>query len=97
MFQVVVQNDPDTDCSSDDLDPAIEEFCSPRSIESYLRAYAMVVGDIELKYYNNLEGITFLWFCATFMCTIVMLNVLIAVVQISYDRSQEVGVILFRR
>ena len=47
MFQVVVQNDPDTDCSSDELDPAIEEFCSPRSIESYLRAYAMVVGDIE--------------------------------------------------
>jgi len=93
----LVRNDPYIDCSSDELDPAIEEFCSRRSIESYLRAYAIVVGDFEFEQYNNLDGITFLWFCTTFMGTIVMLNVLIAVVTISYSNSQEVSVILFRR
>ena len=97
MFQIVSRNHDDIDCSSDDLDPAIEEFCSRRSIESYLRTYAIVIGDFELEQYNGLGGITLLWFAVTFIGAVVMLNVLIAVVTLSYSSSQESSVILFRR
>lgn len=97
MFQLVTQGSDDIDCSADDLDPAIEEFCSRRSIEGYLRTYAIVVGDFELEQYNGLNSITFFWFMTTFLGTIVMLNVLIAIVTISYASSQQVSVILFRR
>ena len=97
MFQLSVRNNPDIDCSDEDLDPAIEEFCSQRSIESYLRTYAIVVGDFEFEQYNRLGAVTFFWFMVTFFGTVVMLNVMIAVVTMSYGEAQEDSVILFRR
>lgn len=97
MFQLVVRNHDDIDCTQVELDPAIEEYCSPRSIDSYLRTYAIVVGDFEFEQYNDLGGVTFLWFCTTFLGTVVMLNVLIAIVTLSYSSSQESSVLLFRR
>lgn len=97
MFQLVVRYDDDLDCSADDNDPAVEEFCSPRSFDAYLRTYAIVVGDFELEQYNRLKGVTFLWFVTTFFGTIILLNVLIALVTLSYSNSQESSVILFRR
>ena len=97
MFQLLVRNDSDIDCLSDDLDPAIEEFCSPRSLDAYLRTYAIVVGDFEFEQYNGLGATTFIWFLVTFYGTIVMLNVMIAIVTMSYSSSQEESVILFRR
>lgn len=97
MFNLVVSNDAQIDCSEDDLDPAIEEFCSRRNIDAYLRTYAIVVGDFELSQYNGLEAVTFLWFCTTFLGTIVMLNILIAIVTLSYASSHESSIILFRR
>ncbi len=97
MFHLIVRNKNDIDCSAEDIDPAIEEFCSPRSFDAYLRTYAIVVGDFELEQYNDLGPVTFLWFCTTFFGTVVMLNVLIAVVTISYANSQESSLILFRR
>lgn len=97
MFHLVVSNVDSVDCSAVDLDAAMEAYCSPRSIDSYLRTYAIVVGDFDLEEYNDLGSITFLWFCTTFFGTIVMLNVLIAVVTISYANSQQSSVILFRR
>lgn len=97
MFQVVATNSDDIDCSSTDQDAAIEDFCSHESVDSFLRAYAVVVGDFELEQYNRLGGVTVLWFCLSFLGTVVMLNVLIAVVTISYSNSLGASVILFRR
>lgn len=97
MFQLLVRNNGDMDCSDPDLNPSLQEFCSKRSIDSYLQTYAIVVGDLDFEDYNNLGPITFLWFSTTFVGTILLLNSLIAIVTISYANSQESSVILFRR
>ena len=97
MFQLIVRNDSDVDCSDPDLDDSLKQFCSNRSIDSYLQTYAIVVGDLNYNEFNDLGAITFLWFSATFIGTILLLNALIAVVTISYANSHESSVILFRR
>ena len=97
MFQLIIRNDNDVDCSDPDLGGSLKQFCSNRSMDSYLQTYAIVVGDIDYDEYNNLGAITFLWFSTTFIGTILLLNALIAVVTISYANSHESSVILFRR
>jgi hypothetical protein len=78
MFHLIFLNDGDIECEGDDLEDPNEDFCASRSIDSYLRVYAIIVGDFELSDYKQENTVVVLWFFVTFFGTVVLLNVLIA-------------------
>ena len=72
--------DPSTDRS------AIGDFCSHSFLRGFVRAYSIIVGDIELTDYRESPLITVLWTFFTLFGVIILLNVLIAIVTDSYER-----------
>ncbi len=50
MFHLIFVHDDDLDCteSQDDFS-ASQDFCSPNVIDSYLRVYAVIIGDAQLS------------------------------------------------
>jgi hypothetical protein len=59
--------------------------------------YSLILGDFELSQYQLSDGVTFLFVTLTLLGTIIMLNVLIAVVTNSYEGSIGTSVIIFRK
>eukprot|EP00565_Helicotheca_tamesis_P002190 CAMPEP_0185734830 /NCGR_PEP_ID=MMETSP1171-20130828/23573_1 /TAXON_ID=374046 /ORGANISM="Helicotheca tamensis, Strain CCMP826" /LENGTH=330 /DNA_ID=CAMNT_0028404933 /DNA_START=340 /DNA_END=1332 /DNA_ORIENTATION=+ len=80
-------------CEEDFLDPsnrmlsARDDFCSPHPLQSYVRIYSVVVGDVSLDDFQQTTLVTALFVGFTFFGIIVLLNILIAIVQDSYSKS----------
>jgi len=84
-------------CDVDQLNPASEDFCTEQVLDSYLRVYAIIVGDFDLSDFRQTEPITIVWFLVTFIGLIVLLNTLIAIISVSYENSHASSQLLFRR
>jgi hypothetical protein len=97
MFHVIFTTDSDIECEGNDLYVSNEDFCSESTMDSYLRVYAIILGDFEMVEYRQSTAVTVLWFLLTFFGIIILFNVFIAVVSDSYARSQEDSVLIFRR
>jgi len=101
MVHTIVTRDPQGICVG--VDPMVnfsleEDYCAqPPLLRSTLRAYSLIVGDISLDDYRDSPFITFIWVLFTFFGVIILLNVLIAVVTASYNRSISKRNILFGR
>lgn len=80
MLSIIFNSDENIQCdlTSDDIDPPNEDFCGTSLLRSYIRVYAMIVGDLELENYKQSNAVTALWFVTTLLGSVVLLNVLIA-------------------
>mmetsp|Transcript_61082 Transcript_61082/g.90597 ORF Transcript_61082/g.90597 Transcript_61082/m.90597 type:complete len:310 (+) Transcript_61082:1764-2693(+) len=78
-------------CSEGDFEDSMSgaqaDFCSPQPMESYLRIYSVVIGDVSLDDFQQTTFIKSLFFFFTFFGIIVLLNILIAIVNDSYSRA----------
>jgi len=74
-----------------------EDFCSENLLNSYLRMYAVLVGDFEFDDYRTTPFISTLFILFTLIGVIVLLNVLIAIVSDSYEKSLVRSQYLFGR
>ncbi|KAL7568621.1 hypothetical protein ACA910_022722 [Epithemia clementina (nom. ined.)] len=75
---------------------AMDDFCST-SWESYLRVYAILLGDITLDHLTATSGLTILFVLFTLFGVIILLNVLIAIISDSYEKATLRGQVLFGR
>jgi hypothetical protein len=96
MFHLMYLTSPNVDCDAQE-DDVSNDFCAENSMYSYLRVYATILGDFELSNFQLSDGITFLWVALTLLGTIILLNVLIAVVTNSYDKAIGTSAIIFRK
>ena len=88
---------PDIDCDDPDAsDPAVD-FCQFSSRDSYMRMYALLLGDFEFNDYRQAPSVAIVWLLFTLLGVIIMMNVLIAVVCDSYSTSQGESARLFRK
>jgi hypothetical protein len=76
--------------------PALD-FCSSHLGNSYLRVYALLLGDFELDDYKESSGITVLFIIFTLLGVVILLNVLIAVIGDSYEKATISSLLLFGR
>lgn len=74
-----------------------EDFCSRNLLHSYLRMYAVLVGDFEVDDYRTTPFIAVLFILFTLLGVIILLNVLIAIVGDSYEKSRVRSAYLFGR
>jgi len=78
-------------CSEEDFEDSTSgaqaDFCSPQPMESYLRIYSVVIGDVSLDDFQQTTFMKSLFFFFTFFGIIVLLNILIAIVNDSYSRA----------
>eukprot|EP00978_Attheya_sp_CCMP212_P019285 scaffold53842_cov84-Attheya_sp.AAC.1 len=84
-----------TDGGTDLSGPAID-FCDS-SASSYLRMYALLLGDFELNDYKDTTAMTILFIVFTLFGVVILLNMLIAVVSDSYERAKISSLLLFGR
>jgi hypothetical protein len=50
MLHLIFVNDDSIDCTTFQDDPSAgDDFCSPYIIDSYIRVYAVIIGDFELR------------------------------------------------
>ena len=97
MFHLVYLTSPSIDCENPADDDTASDFCNDNSLYSYLRVYAIILGDFELSSFQIQDAVTFLFVVLTLLGTIILLNVLIAVVTSSYEGAIETSVIIFRK
>lgn len=97
MFHLVYLTSPRIDCENLADDDTSSDFCNDNSLYSYLRVYAIILGDFELSSFQIDDAVTFLFVILTLLGTIILLNVLIAVVTRSYEGAIETSVIIFRK
>jgi hypothetical protein len=76
--------------------PALD-FCSSNLGNSYLRVYALLLGDFDLDDYKESSGITVLFIIFTLLGVVILLNVLIAVIADSYEKATISSLLLFGR
>ena len=57
------------------------------SFESYLKAYTLMLGDVDMEFLQAHSGIVILFVLYTFGVTVVLLNILIAIVSESYANA----------
>jgi hypothetical protein len=69
------------------LSEPAEDFCSPNTRNSYLRIYALLLGDFDLNDYRETEGMTVLFVIFTLLGVVILLNVLIAVIGDTYHEA----------
>jgi hypothetical protein len=72
-----------------------QDFCSPNLYPSYFRVYSMLLGDFNLEHYRETQGMEILFVIFTLIGMIIMLNVLIAIVSDSYQKSSIGSGLLF--
>lgn len=84
-------------CTDVEAPSAADDFCSRNLMQSYVRVYSVLTGDYELDDYRNSSAITTLFIIFTFLGVIVLLNVLIAIVSDSYEKSRIASKNLFGR
>jgi len=63
------------------------DYCSTDHMRNFLRGYAIIVGDVDLDQYREKPSITILWVFFTCIGVIILLNMLIAIVNNSYEKS----------
>ncbi|CAB9510775.1 Potassium ion channel Yvc1 [Seminavis robusta] len=97
MIHVIATTKEDAWCDSGNLSDAQEDFCSPWSLDYYYRMYAVLLGDFELDDYTQTREISIIFFTFTILGSIILLNVLIAVISDSYANSKESSLLLFGR
>jgi hypothetical protein len=73
------------------------DFCSTNLGNSYLRVYALLLGDFDLDDYKESNGITVLFVMFTLLGVVILLNVLIAVIADSYEKATISSLLLFGR
>jgi len=97
MFHIVVSTKDDGQYCAGDIDSGyIDDFCG--SIwSSYLRTYAILLGDFELDDITETTGTTLLFVIFTLVGVVILLNVLIAVISDSYEKATMSGGLLFGR
>jgi hypothetical protein len=83
--------------NEDDLGGPALDFCSSNLGNSYLRVYALLLGDFELDDYKESSGITVLFVMFTLLGVVILLNVLIAVISDSYEKATISSLLLFGR
>lgn len=80
-----------------ELGGPVSDFCSPNRTWSYLRFYAMLIGDFELDDFTKTDGMIVLFVIFSLLGIIILLNMLIAVVSDSYQDAKETSLYLFGR
>ena len=85
------------DTDPENLDETLADFCSSNQMAAYLRIYALLLGDFDLDSYKETSGMVFLFFLFTIIGVVILLNVLIAVIDDSYERAKISGRNLFGR
>jgi len=75
----------------------VADFCSPLFRNSYLRVYALLLGDFGLDEYTQTEGLLILFVIFTLVGMIILLNGLIAVVSDSYEKANMASAHIFGR
>lgn len=85
------------DTDPDNLDETLADFCASNQMAAYLRIYALLLGDFELDSYKETSGMVFLFCLFTVVGVVILLNVLIAVIDDSYERAKISGRNLFGR
>lgn len=83
--------------NKDELSGPADDFCSYELYNSYLRVYALLLGDFELDDFRESSGMTILFVMFTALGVVILLNVLIAVVSDSYERATISSRLLFGR
>jgi hypothetical protein len=83
--------------NEDNLGGPALDFCSPNLGDSYLRVYALLLGDFDLDDYKESSGITVLFIIFTLLGVVILLNVLIAVISDSYEKATISSLLLFGR
>ena len=72
-------------------------FCTGKRRQSYLGVYRMIVGDINYNDFNANTFTSILFVLVTFITIIFLLNMLIAIIVESYEKSQKRSKGLFGR
>jgi len=86
------------DCVNMEDDPEIMgEFCSDRLIAINVVMYAVLVGDVALDYFQSSGAMIAVFIFFTFFCIIILLNILIAIIISSYEKSRQRANELFGR
>jgi hypothetical protein len=83
--------------NEDNLGGPALDFCSSNFGDSYLRVYALLLGDFELDDYKETSGMTVLFIIFTLLGVVILLNVLIAVISDSYEKATISSLLLFGR
>jgi hypothetical protein len=83
--------------NSEDMDGTVADFCSDNSMDAYLRVYELLLGGFELDNYKETPGMTVIFFLFTVAGVLILLNILIAVVDDSYERAKISGSRIFGR
>ena len=83
--------------NTEDLSGVAEDFCTEELYRSYLRVYALLLGDFELDDYKESTGITILFVLFTLLGVVILLNVLIAIISDSYEKAKIKSLLLFGR
>jgi hypothetical protein len=83
--------------NEDNLGGPALDFCSSNLGDSYLRVYALLLGDFDLDDYKESSGITVLFIIFTLLGVVILLNVLIAVISDSYEKATISSLLLFGR
>jgi hypothetical protein len=83
--------------NEDNLSGPALDFCSSNLGDSYLRVYALLLGDFELDDYKESSGMTVLFIIFTLLGVVILLNVLIAVISDSYEKATISSLLLFGR
>jgi hypothetical protein len=73
--------------NADNLSGPADDFCSPKTNNSYLRVYALLLGNFDLDDYRESEGMTILFVMFTLLGVVILLNVLIAVIGDTYREA----------
>merc|ERR1719343_1876113 len=74
----------DVDYSSHDV---MSDYCSGDIGTGIIRAYSIIIGDVELDTYRISPDVTLYWAFFTMFAVVILLNVLIAIVTESYLRA----------
>jgi hypothetical protein len=80
-----------------ELGSTVDDFCSNRRDDAYLRVYALLLGEFNLESYRATRGLTALFVIFTVVGVVILLNVLIAVIGDSYERAKTRSAKLFGR
>jgi hypothetical protein len=78
-------------------EPPPEEFCNDELAPIFLKLFAVLVGDMDLNEFKYSSGAQILFLLFSVLGIIILLNVLIAVVSDSYQKSVEHATLLFGR
>jgi Tfp pilus assembly protein PilE len=69
------------------LSEPAEDFCSPKIYNTYLRVYALLLGNFDVNDYRESKGMTILFVMFTLLGVVILLNVLIAVIGDTYHEA----------